>query len=72
MFSSLEAAGEVFGEALPIGLEAFSKNLVLEATYDARLSSFGVLLRRWEGGSGGRVGGRQMKLLSEKDRPFSP
>ncbi len=40
--------------------------------YDAGLSSFGVLLRRREGGSGGRVGGRQMELFSEKDRPFSP
>lgn len=72
MFSSLEAAVEAFGEELPICLEAFSKNLVLEATYDAGVSSFRVLLRRREGGSGGRVGGRQMELFSEKDRPFSP
>lgn len=40
--------------------------------YDAGVSSFRVLLRRREGGSGGRVGGRQMELFSEKDRPFSP
>lgn len=53
-------------------LEAFSKNLVFEATYDAGESSFGVLLRTREGGSGGRVGGRQMELFSEKDRTFAP
>jgi len=40
--------------------------------YDAGVSSFRVLLSRREGGSGGRVGGRQMELFSEKERPFSP
>lgn len=40
--------------------------------YDAGASSFRVLLGIREGGSGGRVGGRQMELFSEKDRPFSP
>lgn len=39
VFSSLDAAGEAFGEELPICLEAFSKNLVLDATYDGGVSS---------------------------------
>lgn len=72
VFSSLDAAGEAFGEELPICLEAFSKNLVLDATYDGGVSSFGGLLRSREGGSGGRVGGLQMELFSEKDRLFRP
>lgn len=75
MFSSLEVAGEALQEEigleLPVCLEAFSKNLVLVATYDI-VSSFGGLVGKREGGSGGRVGGRQMELFSVKDRPFRP
>lgn len=40
--------------------------------YEAAVSSLWGFTGNREGGSGGRVGGRQMELFSEKDRPFSP